>query len=133
MPIIEIMVDAISGHETLSFMDGSSEYNHIRMTLEDEEKTTFRTSKDIYCYKVMPFRLKNVGATYQSAMQRIFDDMLHKYVECYVDNLVVKSKRKCDHLKKLNLVLDRLRKYQLRINPLKCAFSVTSGKFMGFI
>ncbi|KAL0552168.1 hypothetical protein IC582_011265 [Cucumis melo] len=130
---MEIMIDATAGHEALSFMDGSSGYNQIRMALEDEEKTAFRTPKGIYCYKVMPFGLKNAGATYQRAMQRIFDDMLHKHIECYVDDLVVKSKKKCDHLKDLKLVLDRLRKYQLRMNPLKCAFGVTSGKFLGFI
>ncbi|KAL0534678.1 hypothetical protein IC582_028969 [Cucumis melo] len=130
---MEIMIDATAGHEALSFMDGSSGYNQIRMALDDEEKTAFRTPKGIYCYKVMPFGLKNAGATYQRAMQRIFDDMLHKHIECYVDNLVVKSKKKCDHLKDLKLVLDRLRKYQLRMNPLKCAFGVTSGKFLGFI
>ncbi|KAA0060398.1 uncharacterized protein E5676_scaffold318G001470 [Cucumis melo var. makuwa] len=73
---------------------------------------------------IVPVRKKNsqLRATYQSAMQRIFDDMLHKRVECYVDDLIVKSKKKCDHLKDLKLVLDHLRKYQLRINPLKCAF-----------
>ncbi|KAL4010597.1 hypothetical protein IC575_030098 [Cucumis melo] len=133
LPIMEIMIDATAGHEALSLMDGSSGYNQIRMALDDEEKTAFQTSKGIYCYKVMPFRLKNAGATYQRAMQRIFDDMLHKHIECYVDDLVVKSKKKCDHLKDLKLVLDRLRKYQLRMNPLKCAFGVTSGKFLGFI
>ncbi|KAA0050334.1 uncharacterized protein E6C27_scaffold88G00600 [Cucumis melo var. makuwa] len=127
------MIDATAGHEALSFMDGSSGYNQIRMALDDEEKTAFRTPKGIYCYKVMPLRLKNAGATYQRAMQRIFDDMLHKHIECYVDDLVVKSKKKCDHLKDLKLVLDHLRKYQLRMNPLKCAFGVTSGKFLGFI
>ncbi|TYK28245.1 ty3-gypsy retrotransposon protein [Cucumis melo var. makuwa] len=88
----------------------------------DEEMTSFRTPKGIYCYKVMPFRLKNVGDTYQRAMQKVFDDMLHKYVECYVDDLVVKSKRQQDHLKDLKVVFDRLRKYQLRMNPLKCMF-----------
>ncbi|KAA0041159.1 uncharacterized protein E6C27_scaffold128G00820 [Cucumis melo var. makuwa] len=72
-------------------------------------------------------------ATYQRAMQGNFDDMLHKHVECYVDNLIVKSKKKCDHLKDLELVLDCLRKYQLRMHPLKYAFSMTSGKFMEFI
>ncbi|XP_050944077.1 uncharacterized protein LOC103493258 [Cucumis melo] len=81
----------------------------------------------------MPFGLKNAGATYQCAMQRIFDDVLHKHVECYVDNLIVKSKKKCDHLKDLKLVLDHFRKYELRMNPLKCAFDVTSRKFLGFI
>ncbi|KAA0046253.1 uncharacterized protein E6C27_scaffold284G00560 [Cucumis melo var. makuwa] len=133
LPIMEIMIDATAGHEALSFMDGSSGYNQIRMALNDEEKTAFRTPKGIYCYKVMSFGLKNASATYQRAMQRIFDDMLHKHIECYVDDLVVKSKKKCDHLKDLKLVLDRLRKYQLRMNPLKCAFGVTSGKFLGFI
>ncbi|KAM1754931.1 hypothetical protein ACFX12_007326 [Malus domestica] len=132
-PIIEIMVDATTGHEGLSFMDGSSGYNQIRMALEDEELTAFRTPKGIYYYKVMPFGLKNAGATYQRAMQKIFNDMLHKNVECYVDDVVVKTKKRPDHLKDLRVVFERLRKYNLKMNPLKCAFGVTSGKFLGFI
>ncbi|KAM1268006.1 hypothetical protein ACFX2I_000363 [Malus domestica] len=127
------MVDATTGHEALSFMDGSSGYNQIRMALEDEELTAFRTPKGIYCYKVMPFGLKNAGATYQRAMQKIFNDMLHKNVECYVDDVVVKTKKRSDHLKDLRVVFERLRKYNLKMNPLKCAFGVTSGKFLGFI
>ncbi|KAM1524577.1 hypothetical protein ACFX10_009163 [Malus domestica] len=133
LPIIEIMVDATTGHEALSFMDGSSGYNQIRMALEDEELTAFRTPKGIYCYKVMPFGLKNAGATYQRAMQKIFNDMLHKNVECYVDDVVVKTKKRSNHLKDLRVVFERLRKYNLKMNPLKCAFGVTSGKFLGFI
>ncbi|KAM1114371.1 hypothetical protein ACFX2B_046372 [Malus domestica] len=133
LPIIEIMVDATTGHEALSFMDGSSGYNQIRMALEDEELTAFCTPKGIYCYKVMPFGLKNAGATYQRAMQKIFNDMLHKNVECYVDDVVVKTKKRSDHLKDLRVVFERLRKYNLKMNPLKCAFGVTSGKFLGFI
>ncbi|KAL0446355.1 UNVERIFIED_CONTAM: Transposon Tf2-12 polyprotein [Sesamum latifolium] len=82
LPIVELMIDATTGHEALSFMDRSSGYNQIRMAPADEELTAFRTSKGIYCYKVMPFGLKNAGATSQRAMQRIFDDMLHKNVEC---------------------------------------------------
>ncbi|KAL0458585.1 UNVERIFIED_CONTAM: Polyprotein P3 [Sesamum latifolium] len=127
------MIDATMGHEALSFMDGSSGYNQIRMASADEELTVFRTPKGIYCYKVMPFGLKNAGATYQRAMQRIFDDMLHKNVECYVDDLVVKSKKREDHLYDLRKVFERLRRYQLKMNPSKCAFGVTSGKFFGFI
>ncbi|XP_070010406.1 uncharacterized protein [Nicotiana sylvestris] len=103
------------------------------MAPKDEELTAFRTPKGIYCYKVMPFGLKNAGATYQRAMQNIFDDLLHKNVECYVDNLVVKLREKGDHLKDLKMVFELLRRYQLRMNPLKCAFGVTSGKFLGFI
>ena len=58
--------------------------------------------------------------------------MLHKNVECYVDDLVVKSRKREDHLQDLRMVFDRLRRYQL-MNSLKCAFGVTSGKFLGFI
>ncbi|KAL0434372.1 UNVERIFIED_CONTAM: Polyprotein P3 [Sesamum latifolium] len=86
--------------------------------------------REVYCYKVMPFGLKNAGATYQRAMQRIFDDMLHKNVECYVDDLVVKSKKREDHLYDLRKVFERLRRYQLKMNPSKCAFGVTSESFL---
>ncbi|XP_015078307.1 uncharacterized protein LOC107022114 [Solanum pennellii] len=133
LPIPELMIDATTGYKEMSFMDGSSGYNQIRMSLKDEELTVFRTPKGIYCYKVMPFGLKNAGATYQRAMQNIFDDLLHKNVECCVDDLVIKSRKKGDNLKDLRMVFELLRRYQLRMNPLKCAFEVTSGKFLGFI
>ncbi|KAL0416581.1 UNVERIFIED_CONTAM: Transposon Tf2-11 polyprotein [Sesamum latifolium] len=107
LPIVELIIDVTTGHEVLSFMDGSSGYNQIRMAPADEELTAFRTPKGIYCYKVIPFGLKNAGATYQRAMQRIFDDMLHKNVECYIDGLVAKSKKREDHLYDLRKVFER--------------------------
>ena len=64
--------------------------------------------------------------------RKCFDDMLHKYVESYVDDLVVKFKKRQDHLKDLKVVFDRLRKYQLRMKPFKWAFGFTLGKFLGF-
>ncbi|KAL0457847.1 UNVERIFIED_CONTAM: hypothetical protein Slati_0411900 [Sesamum latifolium] len=88
LPIAELMIDAAMGHEALSFMDGSSGYNQIRIALADEELTAFCTPKDIYCYKIMSFVLKNAGPTYQRAMQRIFHDMLNKNIECDVDDLL---------------------------------------------
>ncbi|KAL0346472.1 UNVERIFIED_CONTAM: Retrovirus-related Pol polyprotein from transposon.6 [Sesamum calycinum] len=127
------MVYATTGHEALSFMDGSLGYNQIRLSPKDEECTAFCTPKWIYCYKVMPFGLKNAGATYQHAMQNIFDDMLHKKLECYVHDLVVKTKKREEHLADLQIVFNRLREYNLKINSLKCAFDVTSGKFLSFI
>ncbi|XP_074290338.1 uncharacterized protein LOC141617067 [Silene latifolia] len=133
LPVTELMIDATTGHEALSFMDCTAGYNKIQMALEDQEATTFRTPKGIFCYTVMSFGLKSAGATYQRAMQKIFDDMLHKKIECYVDVVVVKSKKRKDHVKDLQTVFERLRKCQLKINPLKCAFGVTSGKFLGFV
>ncbi|GAA0155262.1 hypothetical protein LIER_38052 [Lithospermum erythrorhizon] len=81
----------------------------------------------------MPFGLKTARATYQRAVQNVFDNMLHKNVERYVDDLLVKSRRKADHPQDLRMVFERLRQYQLKMNPLKCAFGVASGKFLFFV
>ena len=89
-------------------MDGSTGYDQIRMSPKDEELILFLTPKGIYCYKVMPFALKIAGATYQRSMQNIFDNILHKNVECDVDDLVVKSRKKCDHLLDLRMVSNLL-------------------------
>ena len=85
-------------------MDGFSSYNQIRMALEDMEKTTFLTMWGTFCYKVMPFGLKNTGTTYQRAMVTLFHDMMHKEIEVYVDDMIAKSQGEDDHvinLKKL--------------------------------
>ena len=81
----------------------------------------------------MPFGLKNAGATYQRAMTAIFHDMMHEELEDYVDDIVVKSKQKKDHVEVLRRVLQRCREYKLKMNPMKCAFGVTSGKFLGYL
>ncbi|KAL0349788.1 UNVERIFIED_CONTAM: hypothetical protein Sradi_4128000 [Sesamum radiatum] len=66
-------------------------------------------------------------------MQRTFNDMLHKNAECYIDDLVLKSKKRENHSHDLRKAFERLRRYQRKMNPSKCAFGVTSGKFLGFI
>ncbi|KAL0371798.1 UNVERIFIED_CONTAM: Transposon Tf2-11 polyprotein [Sesamum calycinum] len=104
LPIAELIIDATTGHEALSFMDGSFEYNQIQY----RRHISKGNAKD-------------------------FDDMLHKNVECYVDDLVVKSKKRENHFHDLRKVFERLRRYQLKMNPSKCAFGVTSGKFLGFV
>jgi len=133
LPITELLVDTTTGFGALSFMDGFSGYNQIKMNPEDEELTAFRTPHGTYCYIVMPFSLKNIGATYQRATTIIFCDFLHNLVECYVDDLVVKTKERENQPHGLRKVFERLRMHQLMMNPLKCAFGVTSGKFIGFI
>ncbi|KAI0502523.1 hypothetical protein KFK09_017476 [Dendrobium nobile] len=81
----------------------------------------------------MPFGLKNAGATYQRAMTHIFDDLIHQKVECYVDDLVINNIYRKDCLDDLRIVFERIRKYDLKMNPLKCAFGVSSGKFLGYV
>lgn len=87
-----MIVDLIARHEMLSLMDEFSGYNQIRIIEEDQHKTEFTTPWGTFCYRVMPFGLKNVEATYQHAMKIIFHDLLHKIMEEYVDNLLGKSK-----------------------------------------
>jgi len=84
------MIDSTMGHKTLSLMDYTAGYNQIQIGPEDQEATVFCTPKGIFCYKVMSFGLKNAGGTYQRALQTIFDGILHKIVECYVDDSMVK-------------------------------------------
>src|SRR3954464_8061577 len=98
LPVTDIMVDNTAGYERMSFMDGFSGYNQIKMHPDDERHTDFRTPLGVFCYTVMPFGLKNVGATYQWAMDKIFSMLTRKTVECYVDDIPVKSRRKGDHL-----------------------------------
>jgi len=133
LPNVAILVDAAAGHEHFSFMDGYSRYNQILMDLADAPKIAFRTPFGNYFYRVMPFGLKNVGATYQKTMTLIFGDMLHKQVEDYVDDLVVKAKNPFEHLEHLRQVFERCREHNLRMNPSKCAFGVSLGKFLGFL
>lgn len=72
LPNIDALVEGVSGFEVLSFLDVYSGYNHIPVYRPDSEKTTFITERVTYCYDVMPFRLKNVGATYQRRMDKVF-------------------------------------------------------------
>ncbi|RVX07142.1 hypothetical protein CK203_053532 [Vitis vinifera] len=99
-----MLVDSTAGHSMLSFMDGFSGYSQILMAPEDMEKTSFITEWGTYCYRVMPFGLKNAGATYQRAATTLFHDMMHRDVE-----------------------------FRLRLNPKKCTFGVTSGKLLGYM
>ena len=91
LPHIDMLVDSIAGHSMLSFMDEFSGYNQILMALEDMEKTSFIIEWGTYCYRVMPVGLKNVRATYQIAATTLFYDMMHRDVEVYVDDMIVKS------------------------------------------
>jgi len=115
------------------FMDGFSGYNQIKMAPEDIEKTTFITPWGTFCYKVMSFGLKNVGATYQRAIVTLFYDMIHKEIEVYVDDMIAKSRSEEEHLVNLRKLFERLRKLKLRLNPAKCTFGVRSRKLLGFI
>ena len=133
LPRIDQLVDATAGHALLSFMDAYSGYNQIPMYEPDQEHTSFITNRGLYCYIGMPFGLINVGATYQRLVNMMFKEQIGKTMEVYVDDMLVKSKEACDHIKHLGDMFEILRKYRMKLNPQKCVFGVESGKFLGFI
>ena len=133
MPNIDMIVDSIASHDTLSFMDGFSRYNPILINPIDQYKTAFTTPWGNFCWKVIPFKLKNAGATCQRAMVSMFHEHIHKSVEVYVDDILVKSKQGQDHIELFEEVFQILKRYKPRLKPQKSAFGVTSGKLLGFM
>ena len=91
---MDLLIDSAARSAMFLFMDGFSGYNQIKMAPKDAEKTTFRTPMGNFYYTVMPFELKNAGATYQQAMTAIFHNMMHQELEDYMDDIVVKSGRR---------------------------------------
>ena len=133
LPRIDQLVDSTAGHKLLTFMDAFSSYNQILMAEEDQEKTTFVTSQGLNNYRVMPFGLKNARATYQRLVNQMFKKQIGRNVEVYVDDMLVKSREEEDHLDDLRETFNTFRQYNMKLNPSKCAFGVSSGKFLGFI
>jgi hypothetical protein len=115
MPIADILINNASSNKMINFLDGNMGYNHIFMVEEDVSMTAFCCPGFVGLFKwvVMTFSLKNTRATYQRAMNLIFHNLLGVMMEIYIDDTVIK--------------------YGLRMNPLKCAFDVTAGRFLGFV
>ncbi|XP_024046441.1 uncharacterized protein LOC112100831 [Citrus clementina] len=133
LPKIDQLVDSTAGHGLLSFMDAFSGYNQIPMYEQDEESTAFITNHGLFCYRVMPFGLKNAGATYQRLVNKVFKPLIGKTIEVYMDDMITKSKIPMKHVRHLEETFGLLRKYKMKLNPEKCAFGVESGKFLGFM
>ncbi|KAK0573106.1 hypothetical protein LWI29_003140 [Acer saccharum] len=100
---------------------------------DDQEKTAFVTERGTFCYKVMPFGLKNAGATYQRLVNKMFAKMLGSTMEVYIDDMLVKSLVAQQHIDHLRQSFDVLDEYGMKLNPTKCSFGVSSGKFLGYL
>lgn len=119
---IDQIVDMTSGYGMLSFLNDFFGYHKIPMHPLDIEKMTFITPQGLYCYKVMYFGLKNAITT-----------LIGQTVEVYIDNIVVKSKTHVEHIQHLEEAFNLMHKYNIKLNPFKCAFRVSTGKFFGFM
>ncbi|XP_073123141.1 uncharacterized protein [Henckelia pumila] len=108
LPRVDQLVDSTSGFELLSFMDAYQGYHQIPLAQEDQDKVSFITSGGTFCYVVMPFGLKNAGATYQRMMDKVFQGQLGRNVEVYVDDILVKSRAGRDFIPDLEETFNTL-------------------------
>jgi hypothetical protein len=119
LPRIDQVVDLTAGCVLLCFLDCYSGYHQIALKEEDQIKTMFITPFGTSAYKTMPFGLKNAGATYQRVIQMCFADQLHRNVEAYVDDMVIKTRNPNDLITDLEETFSSLRRFQWKLNPMR--------------
>jgi hypothetical protein len=117
----------------LSFLNAYSGYHHISLAIDDGEKTTLITPFGIFCYTKMMFDLKNGRATYQKGIQITLKTQIGRNIEAYIDDVVVKSKKRGDLFNDLKETFDNLRKFKMMLNTKKCVFGVSSGKLLSYM
>ena len=109
-------MDLTVGHNRVSFLDAYCEYHQIAMNELDQEITSFTTPRELYCYKVMPFGLKNAGATFQRMVTKMVVPLLGRTMETHIDDMVIKSNDESDHLNDLAEIFQILKTHKLRLN-----------------
>jgi hypothetical protein len=135
MPRADMLINNAFRHRVINFLDDNAGYNQIFMAEENISKMVFLCPSFIGLFEwvVMTFGSKNADATYQRAMNLIFHNLLGIIIEIYIDDVIVRSDSMGSNLADLRLALERMYWYGLKMNPLKCAFGVLAGKFLGFI
>jgi hypothetical protein len=130
---IDQIIDSTAGCARLSFLDAYSSYNQIKLKKEDEEKTAFITPYDVFFYQVMPFGLKNAGATYQWMMQNCLGSQIGRNIQVYIDDVVITTRKEESVISDLKETFDNLNRYKLKLNPTKCSFGMSAGQLLGFL
>jgi hypothetical protein len=128
---VDKIVDDAANCEMLSLLDMFSGYHQIRVRREDEEKTSFITPFGTYCFMRMPEGLKNAGCTFSRMIEIVIHPQLRRNILAYVDDIVVKSTQRRDHISDLAETFANLRAANLRLNPEKCVFGIHKGKVLG--
>jgi hypothetical protein len=100
---------------------------------EDKEKTAFITLYGVFCYQVMPFGLKNAGATYQRMMQNCLESQIGCNIQVYIDDVVITTRQEDTLISDLQETFDNLNRYKLKLNLTKCSFGVSVGQLLGFL
>jgi hypothetical protein len=114
-------------------LDAYSGYNQIKLKKEDEEKKAFITPYGMFCYQVMPFGLKNAGATYQWMMQNYLGSQLGRNIQVYINDVVITTRKEDSLINDLMETFDNLNRYKLKLNATKCSFGVSARQLLGFL
>jgi hypothetical protein len=133
LPRIDKIVDSVAGCEVMSLLDCFSGYHQIYMKEEDKANTSFITPFGTYCFIRMPEGLKNAGSTFSHLTRTVLESQVGRNIFTYVDDIVVASKSKEDHLADLTETFANMRDARLRLNPEKCVFGVRQGKILGYL
>jgi hypothetical protein len=132
IPFIDQIINDCADHESLSFMDGFSDYNQIQIHLAYQYKTTFTTPWGTFSYHIMPFGIKNASAIFERDMTYVFHDLSCIILD-YLDDLTARSKKRTQHLDDLRIIFQRCRQCNIHLNPLKCVFCVIVEYILRFI
>jgi len=133
MPNIEEMLDSLKGSKFFSTIDLGSAYYQIELEPESQEKTAFSTRKGQFCFNRMPFGIAAAPATFQKLMTMVLGDLLWKVAVVYLDDILIFADTKEEHLKRIEMVLERIKYAGLKVNPEKCLFLKIETKFLGHI
>nr|GEV66470.1 reverse transcriptase domain-containing protein [Tanacetum cinerariifolium] len=133
LPKIDWKVESLCGYPFKCFLDAYKGYHQIQLAEADEEKTTFHTGHEVYCYTKIPFGLKNAGVTYQQLIDKAFESQFGWNIEVYVDDLMVKSYIEAEMMRDIKETFRILRKVNMKLNPKKCSFGLAEGVFLGYV
>ena len=130
LPNIDDLLSYVGRGKVYTKVDLYSGFWQIPLRKSDREKTAFTTPGGLYQFKVMPFGLKNAPGTFQSYMEKVLKDVLHKFVEVYIDDIIIYSENEEEHAHHVQIVFSLLQQANLKMKIEKCNFGVKRIEFL---
>ncbi|GJU87334.1 ribonuclease H-like domain-containing protein [Tanacetum coccineum] len=133
LPEIDWKIESLAGFCLKCFLDAYKGYHQIQMAEGDGDKITFFVGERVFCYRKMPFDLKNTEATYQRLVDKVFNKQIERNLEAYVDDMVIKSTSEEGMLSDIQETFERFQSINMKLNLKKCSFGVEEGLFLGYL